>query len=209
MIFNDEFPITYLLTQGKFTSENFNAEKKKLIELVKLAVDKQITFIQIREKNLSAKSVFKLTKEIVTISKDSDTRILVNDRADIAFAANADGVHLTSKSIPTNLIRQHFPHDFIIGVSTHSLEKAEIAKNEGADFVTFSLIFQTISKAKYGDPQGLEKLREVCEKLKPSPVIALGGINAENYQTALETGASGFASIGFLNNAENLRKLKL
>lgn len=209
MIFNNEFPIIYQITEGKFTSENFISEKKKLIELVELAVDKQINLVQIREKNLSAKLVFKLTKEIVEISKNSDTKILVNDRADIALAANADGVHLTSKSIPTNIIRKIFPHDFIIGVSTHSLEKAETAKNEGADFVTFSPIFQTISKAKYGNPQGLEKLREVCEKLKPFPVIALGGINAENYQTALETGAGGFASIGFLNNAENLRKLKL
>ena len=209
MIFTNEFPITYLITEGKFTSKNFNAEKKKLTELIELAVDKQINFIQIREKKLSAKLIFKLTKEIIEISKDSDTKILVNDRADIALAANADGVHLTSKSTPAKFIRNNFPSEFIIGVSTHSLENAQQAKNEAADFITFSPIFFTESKAEYGEPQGLEKLREVCEKLKPFPVIALGGINAENYQMVLETGAKGFASIGFLNNTENLRKLSL
>lgn len=202
-------PVTYLITEGRLTPENFNSEKSKIIELIKLAIDKKITFIQIREKNLTAKLIYKLTKEIMEISKESETKILLNDRADIAFAADADGVHLTSNSIPTKIIRENFPSKFIIGVSTHSLEKAIQAKVEGADFVTFSPIFRTISKAEYGEPQGLEKLRKVCEKLKPFPVIGLGGINRENYQAVLETGAKGFASIGFLNNAENLRKLSL
>ncbi len=209
MIFTNDLPFTYLITEGKLTPENFQAEKQNLIKLIKLAVDEKISSIQIREKNLTAKLIYKLTKEIVEISKHADSKILVNDRADIALAADADGVHLTSKSIKTKIIREHFPSDFIIGVSTHSLEKAEQAKLEDADFVTFSPVFRTISKANYGEPQGLEKFCKVCEKLKPFPVIALGGINAENYREVLAAGAKGFASIGFLNNAENLRKLKL
>ncbi|MDQ3634356.1 MAG: thiamine phosphate synthase [Acidobacteriota bacterium] len=209
MIFKEDYPTAYLITQGKFTAENFNVEKKKLIKMVKLAVEAKISLIQIREKNLTAKLVYNLTREVAEVVKNSDTKILVNDRADIALAANADGVHLTSKSLPTKKIRKNFPSKFIIGVSTHSLEKAQQAKDEGSDFITFSPIFFKESKIKYGDPQGLGKLQQVCEKLEPFPVIALGGLDAENYQTVLRTGAKGFASIEFLNNTENLRKLNL
>ena len=95
----------------------------------------------------------------------------------------------------------------MIGVSTHTIEEAENAKKEGADFVTFSPVFDTPSKEKYGEPQGLEKLREVCEKLKTFPVIALGGIDETNYRQVLENGASGFAAIRFLNDEKNLAKL--
>lgn len=130
--------------------------------------------------------------------------MLVNDRADTALAANADGVHLTEKSISAETIRRDFPANFIIGVSTHSIETAEKAKKQGADFVTFSPIFASPGKA---EPKGLEKLKEVCEKLKPFPVIALGGIDETNYKSVLEKGASGFAAIRFLNNVENLQML--
>lgn len=208
MIFTN-FPITCLITEGKFTSENFDAEQRKLSELVNISIENKISFIQIREKKLPAKLVLTLTQEIVKIAENSETKILVNDRFDIALAAGADGVHLTSTSLPTNIVRKNVPAEFIIGVSTHSLEKARQNKNEGADFVTFSPVFKTASKEKYGKPQGLEKLWEVCKKLNQFPVIALGGINEENYRTVLENGAKGFASIGFLNNADNLRKLKL
>jgi thiamine-phosphate pyrophosphorylase len=130
--------------------------------------------------------------------------LLVNDRADIALAANADGVHLTSLSLSAETIRRSFPKDFIVGVSAHKIEEAEIAKKQNADFVTFSPVFSSPGKS---EPQGAEKLREVCERLKPFPVVALGGINETNFAEVLEAGARGFSAIRFLNDEENLRKL--
>jgi thiamine-phosphate pyrophosphorylase len=118
--------------------------------------------------------------------------------------ADADGVHLTSRSLSAGIIRQSFPKTFIVGASAHTIEKAEAARRQGADFVTFSPIYSSPGK---GEPQGVEKLREVSEHLKPFPVIALGGVNTTNYQKVLEAGASGFAAIRFLNDEENLRKL--
>lgn len=203
----DKKPLLYLITKGDLTNENFVEKKTETLKIIKTAAENNISLIQIREKQLPARLVLKLTSEAVKFTQNNQTKILVNDRADIAFAAKADGVHLTSKSIPTSLIRQNFPKGFIIGVSTHSIKKAELAKKEGADFVTFSPIFPTASKAKYGEPQGLGKLSEVCEKLKKFPVIALGGIDETNYKSVLENGASGFAAIRFLNNEEDLRKL--
>lgn len=187
-------PLIYLITEGKLTAENFDEEKQRVLDLIDIAARNKISLIQIREKNLPAKLVFELTSEAAIITKNSATKLLVNDRADIALAAQADGVHLTENSISAAIIRRDFPTNFIIGVSTHSLESAEKAKIQGADFITFSPVFASPGKDA---PQGLAKLKEVCQKLKPFSVLALGGIDATNYESVLESGASGFAAIRF------------
>ena len=197
-------PLIYLITGGEATTENFAEKKPEILELIKHAVQAKISLIQIREKCLSARLVFELAAEAVKLTQNSETKILINDRADIALAANADGVHLTSRSLSADIIRCNFPADFIIGVSTHTIESAELAKKKGADFATFSPVFDSPNK---GNPQGLEKLCEVCEKLKPFPVIALGGINETNYKSVLDNGASGFAAIRCLNDARNIKQI--
>ena len=186
------------------TAQNFSQKKSQTLELIEIAARNNISLIQIREKKLSARLVFEIARAAVKITQNTGTKLLVNDRADIALAANADGVHLTARSLSAGAIRRAFPKDFIIGVSTHTIEEAGNAKNQSADFVTFSPIFSMPNKDKF---QGIENLREVCEKLKPFPVIALGGIDETNYKSVLENGASGFAAIRFLNDAENIRKL--
>jgi len=186
------------------TAQNFSQKKSQTLKLIEIAARNNISLIQIREKKLSARLVFEIARAAVKITQNTGTKLLVNDRADIALAANADGVHLTARSLSAGAIRRAFPEDFIIGVSTHTIEEAENARNQTADFVTFSPIFSMPNKDKF---QGIENLREVCEKLKPFPVIALGGIDETNYKSVLENGASGFAAIRFLNDAENIRKL--
>lgn len=195
--------LIYLITEGEATSENFPAKSAEILRIIRAAVETKISFIQIREKNLPARLIFELTEKAVEITRRSPTKLLVNDRADIALAAKADGVHLTSLSLSAETIRQNFPKDFIVGVSAHSIEKAESARRAGADFVTFSPIFATPNK---GEPKGLEALRAVCEKLKPFPVVALGGIDETNYREVLQI-ADGFAAIRFLNNVQNFKTL--
>jgi thiamine-phosphate pyrophosphorylase len=198
-----EKPLIYLITKGETTNANFAEMKRETLETLEIAAENKIPLIQIREKRLSAKFLFELTAEAVKITKNTDTKILVNDRADVALAANANGVHLTSRSITAKNVRANFPEDFIIGVSAHSLEEILEAKKQKADFAVFSPVFATPNK---GEPKGLNVLREVCERAKPLPVIALGGIDATNYREVL-TAADGFAAIRFLNDSENLRKL--
>jgi thiamine-phosphate pyrophosphorylase len=200
----NDLPLIYLITGGDGNEQNLSEKRPQILNLVKTAVEARISLVQIREKNLSARSVFKLACEAAEIAKNSDTKILVNDRADIALAAKADGVHLTANSLSAAIIRRNFPKDFIIGVSAHTIEKAEQSRAEGADFATFSPIFASPNK---GEPKGLDALREICEELKPFPIIALGGIDETNYESVLHAGASGFAAIRFLNDAENLRKI--
>jgi thiamine-phosphate pyrophosphorylase len=202
---NLEKPIVYIITEGIANEQNFSKTRAKILNLVKIAVEAKISLIQIREKQLPARNVFELAREAAKIAKHSNTKILVNDRADIALAAKADGVHLTASSLSAEIIRRHFPEDFIIGASAHTIEKAAQAKAQGANFATLSPIFFTPGK---GEPKGLDALREVCEKLKPFPIIALGGVDETNFKAILEHGASGFAAIRFLNNAGNLEKVK-
>ena len=205
MKFYDSFaePLIYLITKGETTAANFSEKKKGTLDTIKIAAENNVSLIQIREKSLSAKLLFELTVEAARITKKSKSALLVNDRADIALAAGADGVHLTAASLSADIIRRVFPDDFIVGVSAHSLENVLEAKRQKADFAVYGPIFTTPNK---GEPLGLKRLREVCEKVKPFPVLTLGGINETNYESVLEI-AAGFAAIRFLNDAENIRKL--
>lgn len=199
-------PLTYLITEGDTDSGNFRLNKRKILERVRWAAEELVSLIQIREKNLPSLLLFDLAGAAAKITGETDTRLLINGRADIALAAGADGVHLPADGLSAAVVRQRFPSDFLIGVSTHSVEEALAAKATGADFITFGPVFESPGK---GTPQGLEALNCVCRFLDPFPVIALGGIDESNYANVLERGASGFAAIRFLNDQNKLRKLTL
>lgn len=200
-------PLLYLISDGDFSPSNYASKEPEFLELVRLAVAAEISLVQIREKQLSAQQVYKLTQNAVEITRAGQTKILVNDRADIALAANADGVHLTANSLSTIQIRRHFGDRFLIGVSAHSPDEVLPAKNAGADFATFSPVFFTPSKAQYGEPQGLENLANTCRIAGDFPVLALGGIDESNFASALKTGAGGIAAIRWLNDAKNLAQI--
>lgn len=143
--------------------------------------------------------LYELVTRAAALTNGSTTRLLVNDRFDIARMAGAHGVHLTSQSLPAAVVRQICGDDFLIGVSTHSLETAVDARAAGADFVVFGPVFETESKRAFGPPQGLDKLREVTKALEGFPVVAIGGINLENVIECFGAGASGMAAIRLFN----------
>jgi len=149
--------------------------------------------------------LYELVARAAEITHGSRTRLLVNDRSDIARAAGADGVHLTTQSLPAEVVRNVFGAGFLIGVSTHSLDEARAARAAGADFVVFGPVFETESKRAYGKPQGLNKLAEVARELGEFPVVAIGGITLDNADECFQAGARGIAAIGMFNNAENMK----
>jgi thiamine-phosphate pyrophosphorylase len=112
-------------------------------------------------------------------------------------------VHLTAHSLPAGVVRETFGPEFLIGVSTHSLDEAQAARMGGADFVLFGPVFETESKRAFGPPQGLDKLSEVARKLDEFPVLAIGGITLDNVGECFRAGASGIAAISLFNNAMN------
>ena len=159
--------------------------------------------IQLREKDLPAKSIFNLAQEIQQICKRTGAKLLINDRFDIAGAVGADGVHLTSKSLPVEIVRKNFNSDKLVGVSTHSLEEARRAQDSGADFVLFGPIYPTPSKAAYGHPQGLTKLQEVARSVA-IPVFAVGGMTPEKAKECVESDAFGVAVISSVMSTRDI-----
>lgn len=164
----------------------------------------QIDLVQVREKNLSASVLYQLALSAARITKGTATKLLINDRSDIAVAAGADGVHLTTSSLPTAVVRHAFGDDFLIGVSTHSLEEAKIAWDGGADFAVFGPVFETTSKKGFAEPPGLTGLTRVCSAAFPFPVLALGGVRVDNVAECIRAGARGVAAIRMLQEPAQL-----
>lgn len=196
-------PLVCLITGGEATSENFESKSLEILKLIESAIIAKLPLIQIREKKLSAKLLFEIAQRATNITKGTETKLLINGRTDIAYLSGADGVHLPTDSIPREAIRESFRDKLIIGVSAHSLLEAKAAEASGADYVIFGPVFYTPSKEKFGDPQGLDKLKEVSQNLS-IPLIAIGGIDDSNYESVLQNGAAGFAAIRFLGDAEKL-----
>lgn len=201
----------YAITSGATTIRTTpeSPEFSDILRLIEAAVAAAVPLVQIREKSLSARVLYELIARAAAIASSSTTRLLVNDRFDIARAAGADGVHLTSRSLPTSEIRRISDEDFLIGVSTHSLQTALDARADGADFVVFGPVFETPAKQVFGEPQGLEKLREVTNALDGFPVLAIGGINLDNAVDCFRAGASGIAAIRLFQDTDSKWMLKL
>ncbi len=173
-----------------------------LCETIQAGVD----LIQIREKDLSTREQISLAEQAVSCASGSASRIVVNDRLDVALSVGAAGVHLGHHSMPTRAVRAIAPPGFLIGVSCHSLEDAVAAESKGADYILFGPVFETPSKLPYGPPLGLQKLQEVTARVK-GPVLALGGITLERVKPCLEAGARGIAGIRIFQDASSLTEL--
>ncbi|MCA1635808.1 MAG: thiamine phosphate synthase [Acidobacteria bacterium] len=199
-------PITCLVTPGETTRETTpeSEEFRDLLALVARAVAAGVALIQLREKNLSARTLHQLAARAAALARGTETRILVNDRADIALASRCDGVQLTAQSLEARVVRRVFGERFLVGVSTHSRREAREARDGGADFAIFGPVFDTPSKRAYGLPLGLEDLREAALALAPFPLLAVGGITLENMYDVLRAGAAGLAAIRMFVESRDL-----
>jgi thiamine-phosphate pyrophosphorylase len=176
------------------------------LKIIRSAAEAGVDWIQIREKDLPARLLFKLVRSAIDGTQRTSCKILVNDRLDVALAAGAAGVHLGEQSLPLDCAaewrRSSGRTHFQIGVSCHSLDAARAAESGGADYIFFGPVFATPSKAAYGPPQGVERLREVCAAVG-IPVLAIGGINAENARACRKAGAAGIAAIRLFQDARD------
>jgi thiamine-phosphate pyrophosphorylase len=192
------------------SAESMKSSIQAVRAAIQNAVAAGVTWIQIREKDLEAHALAQLVRFAVKDTQKTGARILVNDRLDVALAANAAGIHLGEKSLPLEAVaqwrRSSGKTDFHIGASCHSLDAARAAERGGADYIFFGPIYATPSKAAFGSPQGTECLREVCAAVE-IPVLAIGGINFENARACLDAGAAGVAAIRLFQDARSAAEL--
>lgn len=185
----------YLITDRKRTAG------RPLAEVVKAALSGGVRAVQLREKDLEPAQLYELAWELRELTASYDARLFINDRIDIALAVEADGVQLGINSIPVTAAKRIAP-ELLVGYSSHGKKEAATALAKGADFVTFSPVFFTPSKAAFGEPQGIEKLSQTC--INPGdPIFALGGIKLSNLPLVLAAGCKRAALIGAILEAED------
>jgi thiamine-phosphate pyrophosphorylase len=162
-----------------------------VLRQVRQAAARGIQLLQIRERDLDGRALYDLSRQAVAAVKGSTTRIIVNDRLDVALAAGAHGVQLRSGSFSASRVRSRVPPGFLIGQSVHNVDDATTA--HAVDFLIYGTVFETVSKPGV-IPAGLERLSELV-KATAVPVLAVGGVCAGRIPRVLETGAAGFAAI--------------
>lgn len=209
--------LCYVTDRRSLSQDDFANSCELLLSKIASAAAAGVDWIQLREKDLSGKECSQLVRKALQRVANSTpagmarTRVLVNERLDVALAMKANGVHLGEKSLPPQEAKRlvkslQREKDFLIGVSCHSLPSAKAAAEDGADYIFFGSVFATPSKAVYGAPQGLERLAEVCRAVS-IPVLAIGGITLENSATCLSAGAAGIAAIRLFQDARDMTAL--
>ena len=156
------------------------------------------TLVQLREKNLSSREFFLDAEEALRVARRRGVKIIVNDRVDIALELNADGVHLGQDDLPPEAARRLLGDEAVIGFSTHNLEQAVMAAKLPVDYLAVGPIFTTHTKRNPDPPVSLEGLRTIRAAIGEIPLVAIGGITAENAAKVLAAGADGVAVIGGL-----------
>lgn len=152
-----------------------------------------VVAIQLRARGATGRELLETARMLRTVAAGAGQLLLVNDRADVALAAGADGVHLPSAGIPPGDARRLVGDGRLVAVSCHSRDDVKRARDAGADFATFGPVFDTPSKRGYGPPVGLGPLREAS--LLGLPLVGLGGVDASNASAVVAAGAFGVAAI--------------
>jgi thiamine-phosphate pyrophosphorylase len=162
-------------------------------------------FIQLREKHLSPREFYDAAEATLDLARERGVRLIINDRADIALALGADGVHLGQHDLDPAVARRLLGDRFIIGYSTHTVAQAIEAARLPVDYIALGPIFPTRTKENPAPTVGLEALRRVRDSIDPSvALVAIGGINRSNARAALDAGADSIALISALLDAPDL-----
>jgi thiamine-phosphate diphosphorylase len=187
-----QIPKLYPITDRRISGLSHSEQVARLIE-------GGATFIQLREKNLSPREFYLEAEAALKIARAHHVNIIINDRADIALALKADGVHLGQDDLKPRAAREVLGDRAIIGYSTHTFAQVQEAIRMPVDYIAFGPIFATSSKEKPEQTVGLENLSLVREQLNARvPLVAIGGINENNAVDTIRAGADSIAVISVL-----------
>jgi thiamine-phosphate pyrophosphorylase len=190
----------YLITDRKLFTDHFS-----LFTAVEESLKGGLKAMQLREKDLGTRDLLDMSYKMRYLTRTYGAKLFINDRVDIALAVEADGVHLGKESIPVHAVKKTFQDKLMIGMSTHNLNEALEAERGGADFITLGPVYHTPSKITYGEPIGIETLRNVESKIS-IPVFAIGGMKLDNVAEVKEAGAYGVALISAILTAEHIKE---
>ena len=188
-------------------TKDFDLEERfeYLSEIAAAAVGSSAGVLQLRNKNISSRSLYDcavfLKKKLDNLNNRGKTLFIINDRPDIAHIVGADGVHVGQDDFPADKIKKFFPN-LIVGVSAENVKQAEAAEKDGADYIGAGPLYKTYSKKDAGDAMAKETFNAICSSVD-IPVIAIGGIKEDKIEELAELGAGGVAVIGAVSNADD------
>ena len=193
--------ILCLVTHGQRLAAHTDCSGKSIEDLlvrqVSEAASAGVDLVQIREPNLETRHLYRLVERCLAAAVGRPTRILVNDRADVALTAGAHGVHLRADSYAADRVRAIAPSGFIVGRSVHAQDEAAAAIAGGAlDYIIFGTVFASASKAPGHRTAGLQGLGAAVAAARPLPVLAIGGVSTRSAPAIRATGAAGLAAVG-------------
>ncbi|GAB4488537.1 MAG: thiamine phosphate synthase [Thermodesulfovibrionales bacterium] len=179
----------YLITDRKLFPD-----EEGLFRTVEQALAAGVRAVQLREKDLGVRDQLRMAYRMRGLTRRFSARLFINERADVALAVGAEGVHLGFSGMPAHAAKKASDGRLMVGVSAHSRAEAEAAQRDGADFITFGPVYETPSKLRYGRPVGTDALTEVTRAVA-LPVFAIGGIRKDNVTEVVKAGADGIAVI--------------
>jgi thiamine-phosphate pyrophosphorylase len=176
---------------------------RPLVPLLQRVLTAAAPVIQLRERDLSARELLTLTREVQAVTASRRSQLLINDRIDVALALEGVGVHLRSDSLPVSIARQLLGSRRLLGISVHAVEEAVQAESQGADYIVLGPIYETPSKQMFGPPLGIHILEKAC-RLVRIPLIGIGGVTAPRAREMRRAGAFGVAVITAILGAADI-----
>ena len=167
---------------------------RSLVPLLQRVLTAAAPAVQLRERDLSARELVTLAREVQAVTASRRSHLLINDRIDVALALEGVGVNLRSNSLPVSVARQLLGARRLLGTSVHAVEEAVQAESQGADYVILGPIYETPSKQMFGPPLGIHTLEKAC-RLVRIPIVGIGGVTAARACEMRRAGAFGVAVI--------------
>jgi thiamine-phosphate pyrophosphorylase len=192
-------PLLCLVTHGERLALRLENEEvaDAIVAQAADAARAGVDLVQVRELDVEAGALVALVERVLRAVRGTATRVLVNDRLDVALAAGAHGVHLRGDSYPASRVRAVAPRQFLVGRSVHGAEEAAAVVDEGgADYLVFGTVFHSASKPAGHRPAGLDALARVVDRAAGTPVLAIGGVTVASMPLVAAAGAAGAAAIG-------------
>lgn len=184
-----------------FITDSTGWSEEEFLKRVEMALEGGATLLQLREKDKTTREYIELAKKVHKISKKYGIPLIIDDRVDVAIAAEAEGVHLGQSDMPVEAARKILGNDFIIGATTKTVSQAKEAYEQGADYLGVGAIFPTTTKVKTV-LTSTDTLKDICSAV-PIPVNAIGGLNSKNLNVLEGIDIAGICVVSAIMKAEN------